>query len=106
VTTSIEARVARSQLRLDSFAHLTQAPLLQITPNGLLFDDELTDAQVFAVWWFATSTSDADQAFRESVALKIVEAETKPQNETTKWLTAAYAELARYVVKYGTEATP
>jgi hypothetical protein len=100
MSTSIEARQARA-LNYQSFAHITSTPLVAFDSNGLLFDGTLTDTEIGDVWWYATSADDTDQAKREELAALIAEAEAKPYNENTKWLTDAWARLARYQIRLG-----
>ncbi len=69
MSTSVEGRVVRT-VGEDTFADLTDAPLVipeGVTRNGLLFDGDLTDEQVFAVWERMTSTDDVDQARRAAL---------------------------------------
>lgn len=96
MATSIEARVVRRPLRLDSFGHITAVPLVAFDSLGLLFDGDLTDIEIGDVWWFATSTDDADQARREAIAVSIADAEAGTNG--AGWLTDAYAALARYAI--------
>ena len=69
MSTSVEGRVVRT-VGEDTFADLTDAPLVipeGVTRNGLLFDGDLSDEQVFAVWERMTSIDDEDQARRAAV---------------------------------------
>lgn len=66
MSTSIEGRVVRP-IGPDTFADLTDAPLLAVTRDGLLFDGDLTDAAVFAIHDRMTSADDADQVRRAAV---------------------------------------
>lgn len=72
----------------------------EFTRDGLLFDGALTDNEVGAVWWYATSTDDADQARREALAAMIAAAEAGTNG--AGWLTDAWAALARYAIRLDT----
>lgn len=67
MSTSIQARQSRG-LGFDSFADITDVPLVDFDCGGLLFDGDLTDMEIGAVWWFATSRDDADEAARRNIA--------------------------------------
>ncbi len=98
MSTSIEGRVVGS-VGFDSFADLTTARLESFTSSGVLFDGDLTDTEIGDVWWRMTSLDACDQTCREDLAVLIAEAESKPYNENTKWLTDAFARLARYQIR-------
>lgn len=57
----------RRELGLDSFADITDVPLVAIRRDGLTFDADLTPAQTDAVWARMTSRDDAHQARRTSL---------------------------------------
>ena len=95
MSTSIQARQARS-LGYDSFTHITSVPLLDFDPDGLLFDGTLTDIEIGDVWWYVTSTDDADRVARQSIAAKVTAAEASATAADLR-----YAELARYVARLG-----
>lgn len=66
MSTSVEGRVVRT-VGPATFTDLTSVPLVipsGVTRDGLLFDGDLDDATVFAVWERMTSADDADQARR------------------------------------------
>lgn len=82
MTTSIEGAVVRS-IRMDTFADITDVPLVVpggITPSGLLFDGDLTDLEVAAIWDRMTSRNDTDQAERANLRadLEAVQAASPP----------------------------
>lgn len=64
MSTSIEGRVLRA-LGPETFADLTDAALLEVSPGGLLFAGTLTDAEVFAIHDRMTSRDDEDQVRRD-----------------------------------------
>lgn len=65
--TFVEVRRARA-VNYGSFAHITAVPLVEITPTGLDFDGDLSEAEASNVWWFASSRDDADEAARRNIA--------------------------------------
>lgn len=69
MSTSVAGRVLRS-IGPNTFADVTTTPLVVpdgVTRDGLLFDGELTDDEVFAVWERMTSLDDTDQARRAAL---------------------------------------
>lgn len=60
----VSGPVRRASLGLDSFADLTDVPLVAIGRDGLTFDGELTPVQAQAIWARMESADDADQAAR------------------------------------------
>lgn len=69
MSTSIQGPVMRS-IGLDTFVDITAVSLVLpggITPDGLLFDGDLSDDEVFEVWARMTSRDDLDQARRATV---------------------------------------
>lgn len=79
MSTSIEGRVVRP-IGPDTFADITDAPVVAVTRDGLLFDGDLTPDQVVDVWERMTSADDTDQQRRhdlrtacESGATNVVE---------------------------------
>lgn len=73
MTTSIEGRVVCA-VGLHTFADITEAPLLMpggIDRYGLLFDGDLTDEQVDAIWWRMTSRDAADEQARRDLYARL-----------------------------------
>lgn len=63
----VNGPVRRASLGLDSFADLTDVPLLAIRRDGLTFGGELTEQEAADVWSRMESVDDADQARREAL---------------------------------------
>lgn len=67
---------------LDTFADITDAPLVltggRVDRNGLLFDGELSDEQIGAIYGRMTSRDDIDQAKRADICAKVAAVEAAP----------------------------
>lgn len=94
---SIEGRVARP-IGLDTFADITPVPLVladnRVDRAGLLFDGDLTDEQIEAVWWRMTSADAADLSRREGLYVRLGEAVAGAHG--AGWQTDVIAEMLRY----------
>lgn len=60
----VNGPVRRASLGLDSFADLTDVPLVAIRRDGLTFADDLDAETATAVWRRMESIDDTDQAAR------------------------------------------
>lgn len=68
--TSIQGRVV-CNVSLDTFSDLTEVPLTWpggVDRDGLLFDGDLADDEIDAIWWRMTSRDADDEAARRAIS--------------------------------------